>query len=391
MIIFLEATNMIIKRLEIKNLHGIYNYNVSFNDDLTFIFGENGCGKTTILDIVSSIVTGRLYNLFSYDFDEIVLSYRKATKRSKLEKIRIRALDDAYEVSLNNSEIQEVIEDIRRPDEMYSRENDEYAFERRFMSMYKSPRFLKDTFNYIYLPLSRNSQDGTDMMDSIAYRRRRSMLYSEKDIVNKNYLNDSLRYVEEIIRTGCMRITTTESYYCSKEAVIKFIRSFLKCTRNEAEAKIHFDAWQQSVRDGLGRLFVLFAIVKRHRPELPNVKLGTGKFLDENGCLIAEEYENYYQMVSQEIGSTDTHIEQIRERIHTQFNGNEDDKVLSVICGKYQFESLCRQLRGCCRKNINREIFRTVLISNFDIQHLSFLKDKILQLMADNLLESNSA
>lgn len=144
MIIFLEATNMIIKRLEIKNLHGIYNYNVSFNDDLTFIFGENGCGKTTILDIVSSIVTGRLYNLFSYDFDEIVLSYRKATKRSKLEKIRIRALDDAYEVSLNNSEIQEVIEDIRRPDEMYSRENDEYAFERRFMSMYKSPRFLKD-------------------------------------------------------------------------------------------------------------------------------------------------------------------------------------------------------------------------------------------------------
>lgn len=79
MIIFLEATNMIIKRLEIKNLHGIYNYNVSFNDDLTFIFGENGCGKTTILDIVSSIVTGRLYNLFSYDFDEIVLSYRKAT------------------------------------------------------------------------------------------------------------------------------------------------------------------------------------------------------------------------------------------------------------------------------------------------------------------------
>lgn len=91
-----------------------------------------------------------------------------------------------------------------------------YAFERRFMSMYKSPRFLKDTFNYIYLPLSRNSQDGTDMMDSIAYRRRRSMLYSEKDIVNKNYLNDSLRYVEEIIRTGCMRITTTENSINSK-------------------------------------------------------------------------------------------------------------------------------------------------------------------------------
>ena len=62
MIILLEATPMIINRLEIKGLHGIYNYNVAFKEDLTFIYGENGCGKTTILDIVSSIVTGRLYN-----------------------------------------------------------------------------------------------------------------------------------------------------------------------------------------------------------------------------------------------------------------------------------------------------------------------------------------
>ncbi len=49
MIIFLGETNVIIKRLEIKSLHGIYNYKVNFNDDLTFIFGENGCGKQLFL------------------------------------------------------------------------------------------------------------------------------------------------------------------------------------------------------------------------------------------------------------------------------------------------------------------------------------------------------
>ena len=210
MIFFLGANNMIIKRLEIKNLHGIYDYNVRFNDDLTFIYGENGCGKTTILDIVSSIVTGRLYNLFSYRFDEITLSYCK-TKRSKLDKLKIRAIDGTYELSLNNSEMNETIEDIRRPSDLHSRDEDEYGFERRFMNIYKFPRFLKETFNYIYLPLSRNSQDGMDVMDSLAYSRRRAMLYSEKDIVNKNYLNDSLRYVEEIVRGSCMKISSLEN------------------------------------------------------------------------------------------------------------------------------------------------------------------------------------
>lgn len=216
MIFLLEATSMVIKKLEIKRLHSAYDYKISFNDDLTFIYGENGCGKTTVLDIVTSIVTGRLYNLFAYEFDEITLFYRKASKRSRLEKISIKSLEGAYQISLIGLDKVELVEEIRKPDEMYSRENDEYTFERRFMSSYKIPRLLKETFNYIYLPLSRNSQDGIDILDSISYRRRKVMFYSEKDIINKNYLNDSLRYVEEIIRSGCMRITSEENSISSK-------------------------------------------------------------------------------------------------------------------------------------------------------------------------------
>lgn len=200
---------MIINRLEIKNLHGMYNYNVSFNDDLTFIFGENGCGKTTILDIVSSIVTGKIYNLFRYRFDEITLSYREK-KRSKLSRIRIKSLEDAYELSLNGEELFEIIEDPRKTGEMYSRDEDEYTFDRRFMSRYDFPCFLRKTFSYIYLPLSRNSQDGIDM-DPMVYRRRRTLIYSDKEFGNKNYLNESLRYVEDIVKTGCMRISSAEN------------------------------------------------------------------------------------------------------------------------------------------------------------------------------------
>lgn len=203
MIFYLEEKNMFIEKLEIKNLHGIYNYVINFNEDLTFIYGENGCGKTTILNIVSSIVTGKIYNLFSYKFSEITLTY--SINKKIFEEITISKKDDAYVIFLSEDDIEEEIEEI----ELYSRDDDEFAFERRFMNMYESPSILKDKFNYIYLPLSRNSQNGINAPER-NFIRRRSSFYSEKDIINKNYLNDSLHYVEEIVRNGYMRINSSE-------------------------------------------------------------------------------------------------------------------------------------------------------------------------------------
>ncbi|MFK4946531.1 MULTISPECIES: hypothetical protein [Lactococcus] len=39
---------MKLENLFIEKLHGIYNYDVDFNEDITFLYGSNGCGKTTI-------------------------------------------------------------------------------------------------------------------------------------------------------------------------------------------------------------------------------------------------------------------------------------------------------------------------------------------------------
>ena len=206
---------MIITKLAIKGLHGVYNYTINFNDDLTLIYGENGCGKTTILDIASSIVTGKLYNLFSYKFDEISLAYRKS-RRSKLNRINIITVGDAYDVTLNDGEMNETIKDIRNVKDIYARDEDEVAFDRRFISTYEIPSYIRKTFKYIYLPLSRNSQDGIDINDANYYRRRKALMYAERDFVNKNYLNDSLRYVEDIVRSGCMRISTAENIINAK-------------------------------------------------------------------------------------------------------------------------------------------------------------------------------
>ena len=132
---------MIIKRLKILHLHGMYNYDVRFNNELTFIYGENGCGKTTIIDIVSSIVTGRLYSLFAYKFDEIQLFYSK-TARSKQDVLSIKAESDVYTISLNNDERTEIIE-VGNTRSVMSRDENEYSIEKRFSSKYEFPRILQ--------------------------------------------------------------------------------------------------------------------------------------------------------------------------------------------------------------------------------------------------------
>ena len=65
--------NTKITRIVINGLHDEYNYDVKFDEKLTFLYGENGCGKTTILNILTAVVTGNLHALFAYSFSSLTL------------------------------------------------------------------------------------------------------------------------------------------------------------------------------------------------------------------------------------------------------------------------------------------------------------------------------
>ena len=66
---------MKITELDIQKLYGYINYNIKFNDNINFLYGENGCGKTTVLKIITNIITGRLYSLYKYGSSNIALYY----------------------------------------------------------------------------------------------------------------------------------------------------------------------------------------------------------------------------------------------------------------------------------------------------------------------------
>lgn len=75
---------MELKQLIIHGLYGRYDYDVKFNSDMTFLYGKNGCGKTTILNIVESIITGEIYKLFDYNFISIELIFGEEITKERI-------------------------------------------------------------------------------------------------------------------------------------------------------------------------------------------------------------------------------------------------------------------------------------------------------------------
>lgn len=68
---------MKITRFEIKGLHGFFDYDVNLNEDITFLFGENGSGKTTVLSMLDHVVSGEIYKLFNYKFKKITVYFNE--------------------------------------------------------------------------------------------------------------------------------------------------------------------------------------------------------------------------------------------------------------------------------------------------------------------------
>ena len=207
MIFYLGGNQMIIKKLTVMKLHGLYDYTVRFHDDLTFLYGENGCGKTTILNIISSIVTGELYSLSSYRFDTITLAYYDPSAR-RSHTLHIKSEDNGYLLRLNPQGKEERIP-LLVVDPDYSENNSISSLRQKYMRSYEFPQLLRSTFSYLYLPLSRYFQGETGMGNTLS--RYRYASYAEREFVGGNYLNDSLSVVRDLIRRSRLRISAKEN------------------------------------------------------------------------------------------------------------------------------------------------------------------------------------
>ncbi len=93
---------MKLKQFTVKGLYNTFDYTISFFSDVTFLHGANGCGKTTILNIITDILSGNLTRLQHYDFKEVRLEYINSHKKAKF--ISIIKQDDTHLIRFQNRE-----------------------------------------------------------------------------------------------------------------------------------------------------------------------------------------------------------------------------------------------------------------------------------------------
>lgn len=211
----LGGIEMIIKKIGISNLHGEYNYKISFDNQLTFLYGPNGCGKTTILNILSSVVTGKIYHLVNYIFDRIILDC--VDENNKYERIEISMNNNGknirtMKISFKNRT--NSIADIDNFKEAFSNQPEADEMEKYFFSKYPLTKEIKEAFNYVYLPLSRYGVDRYDNTDSGYYQYIKRRYYYDHPLAQNTYntyLNESLQYVSELIRDSCAKINYEEN------------------------------------------------------------------------------------------------------------------------------------------------------------------------------------
>lgn len=194
---------MKILELKITKLHDYIDYNIMFNKDVTFLYGDNGCGKTTVLNIITSIITGRVYELFKFRFNSIALKYIEQHSNTP-KKIIIHKNNENSTLIINYNQKDYAIE-LQRIRIMEERIEDEIEIEHLYLSEYSVLYEIKKEFSYIYLPLNRNGSINDNV--SIYMRKNLHRLYTRASAYSDLTIND----VTTLIRESYNRINFTLS------------------------------------------------------------------------------------------------------------------------------------------------------------------------------------
>ncbi len=214
--------------LSIKKLYDYYDYEVNFNPDITFLYGHNGCGKTTILNIIDAIISGQLEKLFKFQFKSIVLQYQINTELLEDDKIsnnsiKIKKDDDKMTVEMEKTKnvfSQRFFAKKAYHLSFWSDEREKHYFECQQLL-----EKIKNMFSYVYLPLSRVSSENDNYTSyhNTRKRHRGREIYEIDYADSKVYKDKSMRQVETII--------LKESDYIAREISIyndTFRNSLLK-------------------------------------------------------------------------------------------------------------------------------------------------------------------
>lgn len=97
-----------IKSFSVYGLFGTNDVHITFNENIKILIGENGLGKTQILNLFYYTLTRNFFRLGEYNFNKLVLTFSKG-KSIEITKGNVDAL---IQETYNNPMVKDIIDDI---------------------------------------------------------------------------------------------------------------------------------------------------------------------------------------------------------------------------------------------------------------------------------------
>ena len=91
-----------IDKIKIKKLWGYQDIDLSFYDDVNILIGPNACGKTTILNLLSSILLADLHSILTVNFEQVEIKLKGFDKELD-QTILVQITEKSLEISLGQS------------------------------------------------------------------------------------------------------------------------------------------------------------------------------------------------------------------------------------------------------------------------------------------------
>lgn len=104
-----------LKSFVARKVHNLYDFDIKFNPDVNILYGINGCGKTTVLKLISIIISGNFYDLRSYRFVSLCLRFYSEEKDYfiQIENTDGTNQERVMNVRTNHPDINEIIPKLK--------------------------------------------------------------------------------------------------------------------------------------------------------------------------------------------------------------------------------------------------------------------------------------
>lgn len=326
--------DLFIKRFEIEKLFGIYNVNIPFKDNINIFVGENGLGKTTILNALNYIIQGDSESLAVIEFKKIILTLGDDTKivitHDELmnNNISIRDRnrlyhylpDDDYNfiarrimLEILKEKAPNMLDDKMTREKIYDRIVRKYRYdlppsilEKIYNSVLKDKNFekeLKDSWEYkiydymkkwdriIYLPTYRRIEE--DFNSYIENSPDKDYYRRDKKKRNFSYLQFGMDDVQESIDMACstLKNNTNEGF---KAMTSNLLTNYVNINEKNEKLDFNYKNFDASTLD---------IVFSRLADKIdPSVKNKITDMLDEN-TVLEDKYHQYLISIISELTS----------------------------------------------------------------------------------------